>query len=53
MKSTPEELKRLIKGIPVNHKEEENEISDIYGLDKDDLLGRTYPGVSEDKPNNK
>lgn len=47
MKLTPEELERLIKGIPVNHDEEEDDVSDVYGLDKDDCLGRTYPGVSD------
>jgi hypothetical protein len=47
MEVTPEELKKWIKGIPVNHDEEEDEISDLYELDKDDCLDRTYPGVSD------
>jgi hypothetical protein len=47
MKMTPEELKKWIKGVPVNHDEEEDDLCDIYGLDKDDCLGRTYPGVAD------
>lgn len=47
MKLTPEELKRLIKGIPVEHVED-NDLSLDYGLDKDDCLGRSYPGVSDE-----
>jgi len=45
MKPTPEELKKWIEGVPVDHDEEEDDISDVFGLDKDDCLGRTYPGV--------
>lgn len=47
MKATPKDLEKWIKGIPVNHEEEKDDVSDLYGLDKDDCLGRTYPGVSE------
>lgn len=42
-----EELEKWIKGVPVDRDEEDDEISDLYGLDKDDCLGRTYPGVSD------
>ncbi len=47
MKLTPEEIEKWKKGVPVKHDEEEDEISDLYGLDKDDCLDRTYPGVSD------
>ena len=36
-----------LDGTPINHNEGEDEISDLYGLDKDDCLARTYPGVSD------
>lgn len=48
MKMTPEELEKWIKGVPVNHYEEEEDLSDVFGLDKDDSLGRTYPGVADE-----
>jgi hypothetical protein len=40
-----EELEREIKGIKVDPKEYEKEesITEIAGLDKDDILGRVYP----------
>ena len=47
MKLIPEEVEKYSEWIPVNHDEEEDEISDLYGLDKDDCLDRTYPGVSD------
>lgn len=40
-------VKKSLDEVPVDHDEEEDEISDLYGLDKDDCLDRTYPGVSE------
>jgi hypothetical protein len=44
MKPTSEELKKWIKGIAVDNKELDDK--DFYDeLDKDDCLGRTYPGV--------
>ncbi|MFS0576250.1 hypothetical protein AB1K83_11485 [Sporosarcina sp. 179-K 3D1 HS] len=48
MKMTPDELEKWIKGVPVE-RDEEDEISDLYGLDKDDCLARTYPGVSDEE----
>lgn len=43
MKLTPEEAEKHLKGIPVKH-EEDND----HETDKDDCLGRAYPGVSDE-----
>lgn len=41
---SPEELKRQIRGIKTNPKDDEEEsITELAGLDKDDILGRVYP----------
>ncbi|SOC06359.1 hypothetical protein SAMN05880501_104258 [Ureibacillus xyleni] len=31
----------------ISNDHDQDEISDLYGLDKDDCLDRTYPGVSD------
>lgn len=41
---TPEELERLICGIKTELKDDEDEsITELAGLDKDDILEREYP----------
>ncbi|MBM7648177.1 hypothetical protein JOC78_001119 [Bacillus ectoiniformans] len=49
MKLTPEEVEKWSKGVPVDPDQQEDEISDLYGLDKDDCLDRTYPGAANEE----
>jgi hypothetical protein len=48
-----EELEREIKGIKVDPKEYEKEecITEMAGLDKDDILGRVYPNKAANRKN--
>lgn len=47
IKFPAKKIKESLDETQVSHDEEEDEISDLYGLDKDDCLDRTYPGVSD------
>ena len=54
-KLSKEELEEQIRGIKYDPKEYEDEgsISEIGGLDKDDILGREYPNKEFEKAKEK